>query len=291
MQPQQPQIRRAVFESHVMQGTLAVTALLMGLAGGPHCIGMCGAACAGIGRTATGQSTRSLWTFQAGRVLGYATLGSLAATSMQGLGWLSIQSAALRPVWTLFHVAAALLGLMLLWQARQPVWLENSARKVWRGARAITGSVNGGRTGGETGATTGKTTGKSQHAAPLLIGVLWSLLPCGLLYSALLVAAMSNSPLEGASVMALFALGSGVSLMAGPWLWLRYRPRLRGQGVSVVRFNDEGGHGSGNVSGNSGGNGGGKWAIRIAGLALFATSGWALWMGLVHDTAPWCLTP
>ena len=35
-----------------MQTSLAVTALLMGLAGGPHCIAMCGAACAGIGRAA-----------------------------------------------------------------------------------------------------------------------------------------------------------------------------------------------------------------------------------------------
>ena len=27
------------------------------------------------------------------------------------------------------------------------------------------------------------------------------------------------------------------------------------------------------------------------GLALVATSGWALWMGLVHDQAPWCINP
>ncbi len=272
MQPPQLRARRVALEGDVMQGALVATALLMGLAGGPHCIAMCGAACAGIGRNTGGRSARSLWSFQAGRMLGYAALGGLAATSMQGLGWLSIQSAALRPIWTLFHVAAALLGLMLLWKARQPVWLENSARKVWRGARAITGAVTSGANGGPAG--------KSQGATPLLIGVLWSLLPCGLLYSALLVAAMSNNPLEGASVMALFALGSGVSLMAGPWLWLRVRPRVRGQGSSVIRFN-----------GDAGNSGDGRWAIRIAGLALFATSGWALWMGLVHGTAPWCLTP
>ncbi len=277
MHPPQPRARRVALEGDVMQGTLAATALLMGLAGGPHCIAMCGAACAGIGRTAGGQSARPLWSFQAGRMLGYAALGGLAATSMQGLGWLSIQSAALRPVWTLFHVAAALLGLMLLWKARQPVWLENSARRVWRSARAITGGV----ASGENGAPTRKSPG----ATPMLIGVLWSLLPCGLLYSALLVAAMSSSPLEGATVMALFALGSGVSLMAGPWLWLwlRLRPRVRGQDSSVIRSNGGGGDG--------GNRGDGRWAIRIAGLALFATSGWALWMGLVHGTAPWCLTP
>ena len=94
-----------------MQSTLAVTALFMGLAGGPHCIAMCGAACAGIGQAAGPHKNAAMWTFQAGRVIGYSALGALAAASMQGLGWLTIQSAALRPVWTLFHVAAALLGL------------------------------------------------------------------------------------------------------------------------------------------------------------------------------------
>lgn len=232
-----------------MQTTLAATALLMGLAGGPHCVVMCGAACSGIGRTQAGQSTRALWVFQAGRLIGYSSLGALAAASMQGLGWLSVHSAALRPVWTLFHVAAALLGLMLLWHARQPIWLENSARKVWQSVRSVTANL--------------KRPNSGLALAPIgVMGVLWALLPCGLLYSALLVAAMTGSAVQGAGVMALFAVGSGVSLMAGPWLWLR----LREQGA-------------------------GQWAIRIAGLALMVSSVWALWMGLVHNTAPWCLSP
>lgn len=142
-----------------MDLTLAATAILMGLAGGPHCVAMCCAACAGIGRTQSGQSTRALWVFQAGRLLGYSALGALAAASMQGLGWLSVHSAAFRPVWTLFHVSAAMLGLMLLWQARQPIWLENTARKIWHGVRSITGNLKGNAT-----------------LAPIgLMGVLWAL--------------------------------------------------------------------------------------------------------------------
>ena len=229
-----------------MQTALAATALLMDLAGGPHGVAMCVAACGAMGRTQEGQSTVALWVFLAGRLLGYSTLGALAAVSMQGLGWLSVHSAALRLVWTLLHVAAAVLGLMLVWQARQPVWLEASARRVWQGVRSLTGNL----------------TGSAALAAIGVMGVLWALVPCGLRYSALLVAAMTGSAFDGAGVMALFALGSGVSLMAGPWLWLR----LRGQGS-------------------------GQWAIRIAGLALLASSVWALWMGLVHNTAPWCLSP
>jgi hypothetical protein len=224
-----------------MLSSLAITALLMGLVGGPHCVVMCGAACAGIGRAAGARSNTAMWTFQLGRVLGYSLLGGVAAASMQGLGWLTTQSAAVRPVWTLLHVAAVVLGLLLLFNARQPVWLESTGKAVWQRTR---GWVGGHKLG-----------------APLLIGTVWALLPCGLLYSALLVATLSASPLQGAMVMALFALGTSVSMMAGPWLWLR----LRGEGS-------------------------GQWGVRLAGLALSLMSGWAIWMGLVHDTAPWCVT-
>lgn len=117
------------------------SATLMGLAGGSHCIGMCGAACAGIGQAAGDRRLSAMWTFQLGRVIGYSALGAVAAASMQGLGWLTVQSAALRPVWTMFHVAVMVVGLMLVWNAQQPIWLEavgkrNRRRHVawWRDA-------------------------------------------------------------------------------------------------------------------------------------------------------------
>lgn len=224
-----------------MQTSLAATALLMGLAGGPHCIAMCGAACAGIGQAAGDRRRSALWTFQIGRLASYSALGAVAAASMQGLGWLTTQTALMRPVWTMFHVVVMLMGLTLLLMARQPVWLDTTARTVWRKIRAF--NVAWGR------------------GAPLAIGALWAFMPCGLLYSALLVAALSGGPLDGAMVMALFALGSSISLMIGPWLLLRLR------GTSA------------------------EWGIRLAGLALVATSGWALWMGLAHNAAPWCVVP
>lgn len=224
-----------------MNTSLAMTALLMGLTGGPHCIAMCGAACAGIGNAAGALKTSALWSFQAGRLASYSALGAVAAASMQGLGWLTTQTAVMRPVWTLFHVAVMMMGLMLVVLARQPVWLDSTARNVWSRVRAFNASWGRG--------------------APLAIGALWAFMPCGLLYSAVLVAALSGGPLDGALTMALFALGSSVSLLIGPWLLLRLR---------------------------SGGKG--EWGIRLAGLALAGTSGWALWMGLAHDTAPWCVS-
>lgn len=228
-----------------MQTSLAVTALLMGVVGGPHCVAMCGAACAGIGQAAGPRKQSALLLFQVGRVVGYSVLGGLAAASMQGLGWLTVQSAALRPVWSLFHVAALMLGMVLLVQARQPMWLESGARKVWAQARTFAGTWRGG--------------------APLVLGSLWALLPCGLLYSALMVAALAGSVGAGALVMALFAVGTSVTMLLGPLLWLRLR-------ASPIRP------------------GSGQWGVRLAGAALAASSGWALWMAVAHNAAPWCMT-
>ena len=225
-----------------MQSSLAMTALLMGLAGGPHCVAMCGAACAGLGQAAGERRTRALGVFQLGRWLGYSLLGALAAASVQGLGWLTTQSAAIRPLWSLLHLAAMALGVLLMLQARQPVWLDQSARRLWAQVRRFHE--------------------RRGTLAPLVVGVLWALMPCGLLYSALMVAALTSSPLDGALTMGLFAMGSSVSLWAGPWLWLRMQTL-----------------------------GDGAWGMRLAGLTLFAVSAGGLWMGLVHDQAPWCVAP
>jgi sulfite exporter TauE/SafE len=67
--------------------------------------------------------------------------------------------------------------------------------------------------------------GLHRGAAPGLVGMLWALLPCGLLYSAVMVSALAGSVAGGALLMALFALGSGISMLAGPWLWLRWVAR------------------------------------------------------------------
>eukprot|EP01030_Chromulinospumella_sphaerica_P002423 gene2423-2374_t len=215
-----------------MQSSLAITALMMGVLGGPHCMAMCGMACAGLGQAAGERRGQALLAFQLGRLGGYSLLGAVAAASVQGLGWLTTQLAAIRPVWTLLHLAAFALGLLLMLQARQPVWLDGAARRLWARVRAF--NTRWGR------------------AAPWMVGGLWALMPCGLLYSALMVAALTSQPLEGAATMALFALGSGLSLWAGPWLFLRMQTL-----------------------------GDGAWGMRASGFALSAISAWALWMGLV----------
>lgn len=243
-----------------MQFSLALTALVMGLAGGPHCVAMCGAACAGLGQAAGERRASAIFTFQFGRLIGYALLGGFAAASMQGLGWLTIQSAALRPVWTMFHVATALLGVVLLWQARQPVWLDAAGRQVWARARQLGGA----------------------RGAPLLLGTLWALLPCGLLYSAVLVAAMAGGIWQGALVMALFSFGTSVSMTLAPLLWLKLQKQEEVVISAHIPVKGRGGFFRTASAGD--------WGVRLAGLALALSSIWALWMGLVHNTAPWCVS-
>ena len=218
-----------------MQTGLAWTALLMGLAGGPHCAAMCGAACGGLGRLA---SARRPWLgmlqLQAGRLVGYSLAGALAAWAVDNLAWLARQSTALQPLWTLFHVAVLVWGGTLLVLARQPVWVDGMGRKLWVRLRASSGG----------------------YGWAFGVGAAWAFMPCGLLYSALLVAALSGGPLDGALCMALFAAGSAITLMAGPWLWLR---------LQAWRHPSRK-----------------EWGMRAAGGALVAVALWAV----VHDMDP-----
>jgi len=183
-----------------------------------------------------------LLTFQFSRMLGYALMGALAAGTVQGLAVMGQQTAIIRPLWTLMHVAALFLGLMLLLQARQPAFIDGWAQGLWRRARPVLNALG--------------------PKAPAVLGVGWALMPCGLLYSALLVASLSANVLNGAAIMAAFALGTMVSLTAAPWLLLKLK------------------------DGRSGG-----WGIRLAGLALMLVSGVALWMGIAHPTGLWCDEP
>jgi uncharacterized protein len=222
-----------------MSAALAFTALVMGLAGGPHCTAMCGAACAGVVRIGK-QPKLAPWAFQAGRLMGYSLAGALAAETVQGFSWLAQQTAALRPVWTLFHLAVFAWGLSLLALARQPMWVSDAGRAVWKRVRPAAGARGG----------------------IFAAGALWALMPCGLLYSALLVASLSGGAADGAVSMALFAVGSGVWLAAAPRLLAKAR-----EAANRVRAD---------------------WGTRIAGLLLVIAAVFALWVDLAHRVAEWC---
>jgi sulfite exporter TauE/SafE len=224
-----------------MDSALVVSALLMGLAGGPHCAAMCGAAQAGLtGSGGPSRAASDLLVLQAGRLLGYAVGGAVVAASVASFGALQAAAPWLRPLWTLVHVAAIALGLWLLWHGAAPAWLSRFGRRApaTAGAQPIRWVPRLGSTG---------------RAG--IVGACWIAMPCGLLQSALLVAALASGPLQGASVMAAFAVASGASLWLGPQLWRRLGRQTGADRAATV-------------------------SVRLAGALLAGASLFALWHGL-----------
>jgi uncharacterized protein len=231
-----------------MDVALMFGACLLGLAGIAHCAAMCGAACVAVGGAAGNWASAG---FQAGRLVSYSLAGAVAAASVGTLGQLGQWTPVLRPLWIGVHLAAFALGAWLLWRGVQPRWVSelalfDRARGSSDGGHAITWSP-------------ARRTGRAGVA-----GLAWVLLPCGLLQSALVMAALGNSALAGASVMAAFALASSPGLMAAPWL-LRALGRFGGGGDAQRRL-----------------------LTRLSGVLLAAASGWALTHGLWERFLAWC---
>jgi len=223
-----------------VDATLVVSAALLGLAGAPHCTAMCAAPC----RAASGPGTGASIGFQLARLAGYAAAGAVAATGVEAIVALSRLSPALRPLWALLQAAALALGLWLLWRGRQPAWLARLGRSPqpqggWQRMR-----------------------GPGRAA---VAGSLWVAWPCGLLQSALLVAAMTQSAAAGAAAMAGFAIASSVGLWGAGWAW----SRLSLAPAASARAE--------------------AWAVRAGGALLAGASAWALGVGLWHRVAAWCL--
>ena len=231
-----------------MNSALIAAAALMGLAGAPHCTAMCSAACSlAVRRCAPAQPDAGSASFLAGRLLGYAAAGALAAWLISSLGQLAAAAPPLRALWSMFHLVALALGLWLLMMARQPAWLERlggaSPAPMPAGHAIVSGPLRAGAA-----------------------GLAWFALPCGLLQSALVVAALADGPWGGAAAMAAFAATSSIGLSMVPVVVRRW---AAGRRVST------------RVTG---------WPIRLAGLALVATSGWALGHGLWERVVALCAT-
>ncbi len=194
-----------------MDGALIGSALLLGVAGMPHCAAMCSSPCAAV----AGPRGAGAWAFQGARVAGYAAAGFVASASVGSLAALAQWTPALRPLWVLFHVAMLTLGLWLLVQGRQPAWMGQIGRVGLAepsGAPLLA-----------AGAAPVRVWRRPARAA--LAGGLWVAWPCGLLQSALLVASMTQSAWAGAAAMGGFAMASAGGLLAAPALWRLLRGR------------------------------------------------------------------
>jgi uncharacterized protein len=244
---------------------LMLTALLMGLVGGPHCLLMCGPTCVGLAQLVKPLENKAplgstLLVFHLGRLVGYSSLGAFMGAGLNGLGWLSVHHVIFQPVWSLMHVSAGVLGVLIFVKAKQPTWLTDQAQKLWHRTSRMVHD-------------------KPQSWGPsglFVLGLVWTFLPCGLLYAALGVAALSSNPWEGGLVMLGFALGSTTVLALGPGIWRKLYKIGPSQSIGFLnlgflkRIELQ------------------TWGLRLAGLSLAILSFIALWQALFNNQAPWC---
>lgn len=171
--------------------------LTLGLLGGfGHCVGMCSPFVLFVSRRHVSPEggrraafAAQLW-YTVGRVLAYAALGALAGALGGAV-----------------ELAGALLGLQ-----RAASVVAGAALVVWAAvslADLAPRADGGGRLFGRVaGALGGRVPGH-----PLATGLFLGLLPCGLLYSAVLAALARGGALDGAAALALFGLGTAPALL------------------------------------------------------------------------------
>ncbi len=176
------------------------TAFITGLLGSAHCFGMC----AGIsGLFAVSANVASLKTqfpraiaYNTGRVLSYAILG--IAVALIGKTMVSGIPDIAAPVRFASGVLIILVGLQLAFNWRLLSPLETAGSKIWkRIAPAAKGLVP-----------------VETNAQALGLGLIWGWLPCGLVYSVLLLAATTAEPVSGGLVMIAFGLGTMPAMIA-----------------------------------------------------------------------------
>ncbi len=178
-------------------------AFATGVAGSGHCLGMCGGLAAAYGSKArrdVDPSSRhpaarvflQVVLHHVGRLAGYALLGAVAGTAggllFGGLDLMRI-AGVLR---LLSGILIVVMGLRLLVGLRGLGLLEKGGARIWRSIAPIAHRFSRG-----TGV-----------ASALGAGVFWGWLPCGLVYSMLVLAATTGGAATGAGTMLAFGAGT-----------------------------------------------------------------------------------
>ncbi|HEY0288964.1 MAG TPA: sulfite exporter TauE/SafE family protein [Pseudomonas sp.] len=197
---------------------LLASAIILGLLGGGHCLGMCGglmgALTLAIPKEQRSRRFRLLLAYNLGRILSYTCAGLLIGLA----GWAIANS----PGAMLMRVIAALLliamGLYLAGWWSGLTHVESAGRGLWRHIQPVAS----------------KLLPVSSVPRALLLGALWGWLPCGLVYSTLLWAASQGNALYSALLMLAFGLGTWPVLLATGLAAERTTALLRKRGVRAA---------------------------------------------------------
>lgn len=193
-----------------MPEAVYVSAFLVGLLGGVHCLGMCGGIVGALSLQQGG--ARPVPGFQLaynlGRIFSYGMAGALAGA----IGLAAGSAVTVRVgLYVLANLMLLALGFYLagLWQGIAV--LERGGALLWARIRPLA------------------TRFVPVDSAPkaLASGVLWGWLPCGMVYSMLTTALFSGSAARGFFVMLAFGLGTLPNLLGMGLVAHRLRPLLQ----------------------------------------------------------------
>lgn len=173
---------------------MLVTALLLGAAGSAHCIGMCGPIALAV--PSWGRSVGARWMstllLNGGRLFTYALLGLAFGMMGMGLRLAGLQQVLSLVLGALLLLAVAVPGMLSRW--------DPSGKAVARLGRLRSALA--------------KNLKRTAPEAIFLTGLLNGLLPCGLVYAALVGSAAMESVAGSVLFMVLFALGTWPALFA-----------------------------------------------------------------------------
>ena len=176
-----------------------LAALITGLLGGVHCVGMCGGIVGAFSLQLPGKGPRFGYHLAAnlGRLASYVIVGIIAGA----LGSTSVFLSQLFPAEKILYVIANLvliaLGLHLAGIWSGVLILESAGGGVWRRLQPLFKKL------------------VPIQSIPQAFGagMVWGWLPCGLVYSVLIMALASGNALHGGFTMLAFGLGTLPNLL------------------------------------------------------------------------------
>ncbi len=197
---------------------LLLSALVLGLLGGGHCIGMCGGLMGALTLAIPAEQRQRrlglLLAYNLGRIASYGLAGLLIGAA----GWALASGPAATALRLLAGLLLIAMGLYLAGWWSGLTRIEGIGRLLWRRleplARRLLPVRNAPRA--------------------LLLGALWGWLPCGLVYSTLLWAASQGDALDSALLMLAFGLGTLPVLLATGLAAERLTALLRRRGVRIA---------------------------------------------------------
>ena len=165
------------------------TALILGLAGGFHCIGMCGpiAFIIPVNRSSTTSLIFQTFLYHFGRLLSYSLIGLLFGFIGKGLYLAGFQQR-----------LSILMGVIMILTIIIPVSVFNKYNFLYPLYKII----------GKVKYNLGIYLNKKSNKALFSIGFFNGFLPCGLVYIALIGSISTGNVVQGALYMALFGIGT-----------------------------------------------------------------------------------